>query len=243
MPISGFLRPSITQNTFIKDNQNDYFVDKQCPLSHFRLLFDENKYYIEEHAITTKDGYLLIVFRIRLNYTNQLSEENKKNINQPIVLMHGLEVDSDAWFLNEIDKSLGHHLVDLGYDVWAPNNRGNKYSRSHINKNITKDQFYDFSFQEMGLYDVPAIYDSIFSKYEDQSKKIIYIGESQGATEFFVAGTEETTREYIRSKTSKFIAFDPVVYCTGINNSTFKWLASHLKIIYKYLGFLMNDKE
>jgi lysosomal acid lipase/cholesteryl ester hydrolase len=44
-----------------------------------------------------------------------------------------------------------------GYDVWLGNTRGNKYSRHHTSLNPDKDnEFWDFTFAEMGLYDLPA---------------------------------------------------------------------------------------
>ncbi len=48
-------------------------------------------------------------------------------------------------------------LANIGYDVWLGNNRGNKYSRSHISLNPDKDKnFWDFSFHEMGKYDLDS---------------------------------------------------------------------------------------
>jgi len=52
-------------------------------------------------------------------------------------------------------------MAQAGYDVWLGNNRGNKYSRMH--KYIDADKhhimFFDFSFETLAEYDVPAIID------------------------------------------------------------------------------------
>ena len=48
-------------------------------------------------------------------------------------------------------------LSDLGYDVWMTNNRGTQYSQQHTSLDAEEDnQFWEFSWAEMGLYDVPA---------------------------------------------------------------------------------------
>jgi hypothetical protein len=46
--------------------------------------------------------------------------------------------------------------VDLGYDIWITNSRGTVYSNSHLNYTTKDKEFWNFTFNEMGLYDVPA---------------------------------------------------------------------------------------
>ena len=66
-----------------------------------------------------------------------------------------------TWVVNLPDESLGFVLADLGYDVWLGNNRGNAYSREHVNYNVDDKEFWDFSFHEMAIYDLPANVDYI----------------------------------------------------------------------------------
>lgn len=77
---------------------------------------------------------------------------------KPILLMqHGLEDSADGWVLNRADKSPAFIAAELGYDVWLPNSRGNKYSRGHIRLNATTDlQYWDFTVNDIALYDLPA---------------------------------------------------------------------------------------
>lgn len=69
-----------------------------------------------------------------------------------------------------------------GFDVWLGNNRGVPYSRKHINLDPETDEnkYYDYSFYELGQYDLTAFVDAIIS--ETGSSKINFIGHSQGAT-------------------------------------------------------------
>ena len=52
-------------------------------------------------------------------------------------------------------KTLPYLLVDLGYEVWLGNNRGNKYSRKHLKLSASDPKFWDFSLDEYSYYDIP----------------------------------------------------------------------------------------
>ncbi len=68
------------------------YTEKECPSSHFHTLFDESKFNVDDFTTTTKEGYILKLWRVRLKQAgiDKLSQENKKNISQPIYLQHAL---------------------------------------------------------------------------------------------------------------------------------------------------------
>ena len=70
--------------------------------------------------------------------------------------MHGLLSSSDSFITNDEDKALAFVLANRGYDVWLGNNRGNKYGKKHIQYSTEGKAFWDFSFDEMAIYDLPA---------------------------------------------------------------------------------------
>jgi len=142
----------------------------------------------------------------------KLPDKYRNNIGKPIMLQHGLSGAADSWFMNGINKSIGFYLVNKGYDVWVGSNRGTKDCKSHINKNITKSEFYDYSFQEMGWFDLPEFYKLILAHYNSNKTEIIYIGHSQGTSQFFVAAMDESTKNLIKSSTKKLIAISPIVF-------------------------------
>jgi len=76
-------------------------------------------------------------------------------------------------------------LSDSGYDVWLGNNRGNFLSQNHINLTIDQKQFWNFDFEDMGLYDIPAFIDFILNKTDGKNingKVAAYVGHSEGTT-------------------------------------------------------------
>ena len=66
------------------------------------------------------------------------------------------------WFLTKHD-SLANVAAQAGYDVWLGNNRGTLYSFHHDKLDPKKDakEYFDYSFYELGKYDVPTMVDYI----------------------------------------------------------------------------------
>ena len=54
-------------------------------------------------------------------------------------------------------------LASSNYDIWITNSRGTVYSNDHIKYKVTDKEFWEFSFQEMGKYDVNANVNYILS--------------------------------------------------------------------------------
>lgn len=125
----------------------------------------------QEHTVTTKDGYILIVHRVSMDFDA---------IKPPVFLQHGLCSSSENFMLNSSD-SLAFQLANAGYDVWLGNNRGSIYSKNHASLDFDKDcEYFDYSFYEMGKFDAPAQIDHVLK--ETGFKSLSYIGNSQGTT-------------------------------------------------------------
>ncbi|XP_034129034.1 uncharacterized protein LOC117584314 isoform X3 [Drosophila guanche] len=169
--------------------QNSIRMEKQIQINHFtdtdiesngQLKTDEliRKYGfpVETHFVTTEDGYKLCLHRM------------PRPGAQPILLVHGLMSSSAAWVMLGPSNGLAYILYLQGYDVWMLNTRGNIYSREHTKKFISMKEYWDFSFHEIGVKDLPPSIDFILERTNYQ--KIQYIGHSQGSTVFFVMCSE-----------------------------------------------------
>ncbi|CAH2096572.1 unnamed protein product [Euphydryas editha] len=149
--------------------------------------------------VTTEDGYILQLFH--------LPGEKKP----PVLLMHGAIDTADTWLVRG-NGSLAITLANAGYDVWLGNCRGNRYSRRHVYLDPDNDPlFWEFSFHEHAVYDLPAIIDTILD--ETGSKKLNAIGHSQGNTIFYILGS---IRPEYNEKVNLMIALAPVCYLHNI---------------------------
>lgn len=123
-------------------------------------------YIAESHSLITEDGYILNIHRIPCGRAGC-----GDGVRQPIFLQHGILASSADWVLSGPDKALGFILADLGYDVWLGNARGNTYSRHHISMSNSDRKYWDFSFHEMAIYDIPAEIDFIYSHRRSKLKE------------------------------------------------------------------------
>ena len=263
----GLLQISIVKNS-TKLDHGGHIKQYHCPVSLFESLFEQKnshspmyikRYNIENHFMNTKDGYRLQIFRVRLveEELNKLPTNLRKNFNQVILMQHALVDSADSYFFSG-EKSQGYYFVNKGYDVWLGNNRGNKYSHATDGKNLEsseKENFWDYSFHEMGIYDVPAMYEYILNKVKSESSrnrvlfnrlikkkaeqnslkennlqnekdtKIIYFGHSQGTAQMFAGLSDPKSADYIQKNTKLFIASAPIAYMNHIQSSSLKAIA------------------
>ena len=77
-------------------------------------------------------------------------------------------------------NSVAFQLAHEGYDVWLGNNRGTLYSRKHIILNPSDpedlEDFFNYTFTDMGKYDVPATITYILENTNQPD--LTYIGHS-----------------------------------------------------------------
>ncbi|XP_054274892.1 lysosomal acid lipase/cholesteryl ester hydrolase-like isoform X2 [Macrosteles quadrilineatus] len=136
-------------------------------------LIRSQKYSADEYTVRTDDGYLLGLTRIRSTGTKP-----------PVLMVHGVIAASDQWVLRGPDQDLAFILADQGHEVWLSDNRGNFYSRNHEKLTVSDPQFWDYSFHEMGVYDLPALIDKVLA--ETNQTQLFYIGHSMGTSVFYV---------------------------------------------------------
>ncbi|XP_060531481.1 lipase 3-like [Cylas formicarius] len=193
-------------------------------------LLTKYNYPVEEHTVVTEDEYTLSLFRIPTGRadTNNLSKP-------PVFLMHGLLSSATDFCNMGPKKSLAMILADAGFDVWLGNSRGNKLSRKHVTLDPDRNSSYwDFSFHEKGIYDLPASIDYVLNVTGLPS--LSYIGHSEGTTDFFAMGSEKP--EY-NSKIDIAIALAPIAYMENVTSPLVRLMVDYmttLKLIADVVG-------
>ena len=202
----------------------------QCSFTIFLELIQPHDYPFEVHSVTTEDGHILQVFRIQARGTKIVA-------GKPVVfLQHGLLDSADNWVINTPERSLGLVLADRGYDVWLGNSRGNKYSLASTNQKTKAKDFWAYSFQQMGRYDVPANIQYVLGITGQAT--LDWIGHSQGTAQLFAALTDPATRDYVNAKVRKFLAMAPIVYLSNSQVFPLRVLATQQKVISNFSNLL-----
>ena len=169
----------------------------------------------------TDDGYTLTIYRIPGGKECQDSSNN-----QPILFQHGIFDSSDGWVCNGEDHSLPFIFAKNDFDVWISNSRGNKYCKQHDKYDTKSFEFWQFSFHEMGIYDIPAVINYINS-INKSGEKIIYFGHSQGTSLMFSGLTQKF--DFYKKNIKLFVALAPVARLANIG-STFLSILSKISI-------------
>lgn len=158
---------------------------------------------MEEHFVTTSDGYVLGTYRIPHGLQPGWPDAQPR---PAVLLQHGLLDSSATWVLNDPDQSLAFILAEAGWDVWLGNSRGNAYSRNHTGLGPGSAAFWDFSFDDMASGDLPALV--AYVKDVTERATLAYVGHSQGTT---VALAALSTQAPLRAALRPVVLLAPAV--------------------------------
>ncbi|KAK5643366.1 hypothetical protein RI129_007211 [Pyrocoelia pectoralis] len=210
------------------NNENCYYN----PDTHMNVseIIKIRGYPVEEHEVTTEDGYILTLFRIPFgkNASNQIP-------GRPILVMHGVLINS-ASYVNRGNKSLGFVLADAGYDVWLGNLRGTAYGRKHTYLNDRDRLFWDFDTYELGVYDIYSKIEYIFNITQ---QKITYVGFSFGSTAGYMYSI--TYPKLAEQKIKIIISLAPTVFLSNWRSLT-KYVIQFWPYTEPFFTFLTNGE-
>ena len=161
--------------------------------------------------VTTQDGFILTIFRVG----SHSKDENKSRRRPVVLLWHGLLDSAYTWVLPG-KRGLLFSLVDEGYDVFLANNRGTTYSKRHAFLNPQTDEpYWDFTYDEMADFDVPAVISSCLQI--SGADTLQYVGHSEGTTQFFAAVSAGSLRKHdsdLLARIDSFVGLAPVASVT-----------------------------
>lgn len=183
-----------------------------------------NGYPAEEYTVRTEDGYLLYIQRIPAG-RKPIKQDSSSGPRPVVFLQHGLLCSSSNWVANLPNQSFGFILADAGFDVWMGNMRGSTYGLRHMNLSVHSDQFWNFSWDEMARYDLPAMLKFVTRKTSQPS--VYYVGHSQGTA---IAFAEFSRNKVVAKMVKRFFALAPVVYL-GHLVSPLRYLTDLLPVI------------
>ncbi|KAH6773096.1 lipase 1 [Perilla frutescens var. hirtella] len=184
-----------------------------------------------EHTTRTKDGYVLGLQRV------SSPSVTVQKCGSPVLLIHGLFMGGDAWFLDSPNQSLGFILANHGYDVWVGNVRGTHWSHGHVSLSEDDKEFWDWSWQELALNDLGEMIHYIYSV---TYSKVLVVGHSQGTIMSLAAFTQPDIAKmveaaallcpisYLGHITAPFVLrlvklrLDEVIMALGIHELNFK---------------------
>lgn len=126
----------------------------------------------DAYKVKTEDGYLLTLHRVR--------SKKREDFKGTAFLMHGLFRNSADFLATGPSIALPYLLADNGYDIFIGNSRGSKYCQEHEKFSIKSSEFWNFSWHEIGYFDLPAMIE--FALKKSESSKLFYTGHSQGCT-------------------------------------------------------------
>ncbi|KAK7327224.1 hypothetical protein VNO80_31589 [Phaseolus coccineus] len=199
-------------------NDHDFQIDGIC-----QTAVVTQGYQCEEHEVQTDDGYILSLQRLPAGRSGQKADK------PPVLLQHGLFCDALTWLINGPDEALGFILADNGYDVWISNTRGTKYSRGHRSLGSNDAAFWNWSWDELASYDLPAFVNYV---HNNTGQNIHYVGHSLGTLMAFTAFSEGQVFNMLRSAAM----LSPIAHMREVNSPIARifadyYLAHHLDVI------------
>ena len=100
-------------------------------------------------------------------------------------------------------------MVERGFDCWFVNARGNRFSLYHEDKDISYENFFDFTFDDY-LIDLRSDYEYIMEK--TNHSKLIFVANSIGGQIFAMSHSDKESKDFYKKHTEKTILTAPLLY-------------------------------
>ncbi|XP_065080631.1 lipase 3-like [Ochlerotatus camptorhynchus] len=189
------------------------FLDS-LPLNRERTdqLLGIDGYQGKAHRVVTKDGYVLRLY--------QIWRDQPPGVNSTrgvILLQHGILHSSADWLVLGPGRSLAYQLVDLGYDVWLGNSRSSLNSHQHVKFCTCSKEFWDYSWHEMGIYDLPAMIDTVLARTQQPKLRLVVYSEAGALAMVMLSSRPEYN--------NKLIALDAMAPAAFVSNTWYRYLA------------------
>ncbi|XP_064537801.1 lipase 1 isoform X2 [Drosophila montana] len=178
-------------------------------------IVQRNRAECEVHRVQTVDGYQLTVQRIPPPRNQSCPTL------QPFVLMHGLIGSAGDYVAAGRASALAFQLHARCFDVWLPNARGTTESRRHRTLSARQPAFWDFSWHEIGVYDLPAIVEHVLGV--TGQRQLHYVGHSQGTTVLLVLLAQ---RPDYNARFASVVLLAPIAYLQYLSSPPLRLLAS-----------------
>ncbi|XP_077486622.1 tear acid lipase-like protein [Amblyomma americanum] len=174
-------------------------------------------YPCEVSYMTTEDGYVLEVDRIRHGHHRcGATAHGKRGDNlrrYPVLVLPSFLATSDMWFLNYPSQSPGFLFADNGFDVWAINSRESEPYSHHVTLRKNDAKYWQWSFDQIGRYDTAAGIDHVLNA--TGASKLALFCLSQGVT---AALALLSTRPEYNKKVELVVAYGPVANLSNMGH-------------------------
>ncbi|KAL2938772.1 Triacylglycerol lipase 2 [Bienertia sinuspersici] len=122
-----------------------------------------------------------------------------------VLLQHGVLMDGVTWLLNPPDQSLAFILADSGFDA-----------------------YWDWSWDELMAYDLPAIVQYVYNQTGD--RKVHYVGHSQGTLIALTAFSQQKLLNMVKSA----VLLCPIAYLSRMTSPLAKKVAENFVTEFLY---------
>ena len=120
-------------------------------------------YPLEEHSVTTEDGYVLQMHRIP-----------RRTSMDVVFFQHGVLDTSLGWVANGVGGSVAFTAFDEGFDVWLGNTRSNP-PRVNVNPGVRGAKYWRWSANELAIMDLKAQFDYIHRVKMQELRKASFL--------------------------------------------------------------------
>lgn len=171
----------------------------------------------EPVEVVTDDGYTLTLMHVTQKSGWFSGKPDPKLA--PILVQPPMGSSPHSWLEVALGASAETPVIlklrDAGHDLWLTYSRGTDYSNKHKEYAYDSKQFWDFSWEDMGVGDIKAALSYVNANTE---KKVVLLGYSMGTTQIFSAMALDYQNFY-RDRTYKVVQLAP---CTVTDPSMYK---------------------